>query len=390
METSENSIFKKSAAAAVVVGDGLHAAAYAGIQRPIDALKQTAQHILKVDLPNTNFINAPREVSPNSASGIAEAVGTAAGMLPWIYASHKIVGSVASGLERNADKALTSKSLGIIRAGLTGATYTTLFKPVDNNGNYFAEKAEDAGIAFTTFASGAGINNALRARFGTFETRATRLTFSSSVGAVSGIGAGVVNAELNNLTGHEHVNPLRTGLEYGILGGVLGARLAGEFKETGKQSMSMDEPVERNILGIKPETLSKQLDAVRTQYGENSVEHADHLIRIGDAHMTQGSIANPEAQAHYERALKIFTDTNQSNAMIAKAYDKLANVKESSGDTRGAAADLAKAIEHWQTDSTNADFVQSNYFARRLDDLRRLQNVNTVRYGHPRVLEEEH
>ena len=234
MDTPEKQTLKKSTAAEAAV-DGLHAAAYEGIQRPIDAIKQSAHHLLGIDLPNAQFIDAPPKVAQSSAAGIAETIGAGIGMVPWVYASHKIAGSIAPHLGLDAEKLLTSKSLNIARAGLTGATFSTLFKPVDeSHGNFFLEKTEDAGISFTTFAAGAGVSRALAPRLGILETKAARIAASSSIGAISGVGAGAVNAELNNLTGHEHVSPLRTGLEYGALGSILGANSSGEFKQIGK------------------------------------------------------------------------------------------------------------------------------------------------------------
>jgi len=388
METTENLKFDKTKTAEAVV-DGLQAAAYTGIQRPYEAIKQASHNIFHVDLPDSHIVQAPPKVSDNSAAGVAESIGTAVGMMPWIYASHKIVGSFASELGFSAEKALMSKSLSITRAGFTGATYSALFQPAQGKGNYFEEKAQDAGIAFATFATGAGINAAVKPLFGTFETRAANVGLSSSIGAISGVGAGVVNAELNNLSGREHVSPLRAGIEFGILGGAFGAKLAGETKTIGKQEMSSNELDERDIFGERPEKLLTNLDAIKSRYGENSPEHADYLIRIGDAHMTQGSLSNPSAQASYEQALKIFSDSGQSNAQMGKVYDKLANVKESSDDTRGAVADLARAIELWQTDQTNPDFVKSDYFVRREQDLRRLQGVNQIRFGRSSAMEQE-
>ena len=152
--------------------------------------------------------------------------------------------------------------------------------------------------------------------------------------------------------------------------------------------MSFDEPGDSNIFGENPQKLISRLDAVKSAHGENSVEHADYLMRIGDAHMTQGSLANPAAQANYEQALKICTDTNQSDAMLGKAYDKLAIVKESSGDTRGAASDLGKALEHWHKEPVSPDLSKSSYLVRRQEDLQRLERVNKVKYGRQPTPEE--
>jgi hypothetical protein len=153
--------------------------------------------------------------------------------------------------------------------------------------------------------------------------------------------------------------------------------------------MSSGEIDSRDIFGERPERLITALEAIKSRYGENSVEHADYLIKIGDAHMTQGSLSNPAAQANYEQALRIFSELGASNAHLGRVYDKLSNVKESSDDTRGAAADLTRAIALWQTDQANPEFALSDYFVRRQEDLQRLQRVNQLRYGRSSATEQK-
>jgi hypothetical protein len=388
MDTNE--YHKLDAAKTVeVLTDGLRAAAYAGIQKPYEALKQASYNILQVNLPDSQIVEAPPVVPINSAAGVAESIGTVVGMSPWLYASHKIVVGVAADLGFSAERMMLSKSLSIARVGATGATFSTLFQPTEGKGNYFAEKAEDAGIAFATFATGAGLHSTIKPIVGTFGSRAINIGLSSTIGAISGGSAGVVNAELNNLSDREHVNPWKTGLEFGVLGAAVGSKLAlvRESKMIGKEKMFSNRPDQfstegdaEDVFGERPQKLMANLEAVKSQYGENSPEHADYQMRIGDAHMRQGSLSNPEAQASYEQALKIISDNGQSNEEMGRIYDKLANVKESSDNPCGAATDLARAIEFWQKGQTTTDSTQTDYIAGRQDDLRRLQNVINVRY----------
>ncbi|CAN5269083.1 hypothetical protein BH10CYA1_BH10CYA1_36570 [soil metagenome] len=130
-----------------------------------------------------------------------------------------------------------------------------------------------------------------------------------------------------------------------------------------------------DAFGPRPNELEQKAEVVKSQHGEGSFEYASALVRLGDAHMTQGSLANPRAQACYEHALRIVGADGASNAEAAYVFDKLANVRQSSGDTAGAATDLEKAIEIWKALDAGSRFVTDNHIERRAEDLVRLQRV---------------
>ncbi|MDQ6622976.1 MAG: hypothetical protein M3Y86_05760 [Verrucomicrobiota bacterium] len=124
--------------------------------------------------------------------------------------------------------------------------------------------------------------------------------------------------------------------------------------------------------------------------GENSAEYAAVLVQLGDAHMVQGALSNPRAQLAYERALEIFAAEGEESAETAWLDDKLANVKQSSGDSAGAEADLAKAVEFWRGHpqaGTVAPAVSERYLARREEDLERLIRLNEFQNRKPPPLE---
>ena len=130
-----------------------------------------------------------------------------------------------------------------------------------------------------------------------------------------------------------------------------------------------------DIFGPRPNELLQKAQEVKARHGETSFEYASALVRLGDAHMVQGKLANPQAQECYEQALKILSAEGESTAETAFVFDKLANVRQSSGDTAGAATDLAKAIEIWKTLDANSRFVTDHHVERRVEDLTRLQRV---------------
>ena len=127
-----------------------------------------------------------------------------------------------------------------------------------------------------------------------------------------------------------------------------------------------------------PEKLTKKLAATRERCGEMSVEYVSLLVQLGDAHMVQGRLSNPHAQASYEAALQILLLRGEESPEVAWLYDKLANVKESSGDIAGARADLEKALTFWKNHppaNAIAPAVAENHIARREEDFERLTRV---------------
>ena len=410
---------------AVAVADGFQSAVYTGLQQPYDSVRQLAKNIVHVNLPEANLVCAPSQAKTGSLAWFADSVGGAAGMIPWVVASHKMVrmGTSFAGL---SELAAGAGRMGVAEAGLTGATYSTLFQPVQNNGNFFANKAVDAGISFATFAGGTAVNNTLRPMFGGMSSELSSRAANIGAASLSGFGAGVINAEFANLMGKPHQDALLSGLKFGIAGGAFGAAAGGraaaeteitmpkpvsempteaispsiavpeiarnaitELKSPGAQTYRGERPVSnlfdnsesprapsKDIFGPRPEVLEQSLPEIKSRFGENSKEHASALVQIGDAHMVQGLLSNPKAQVNYEQALQIFKAQNDSSPQTAWVLDKLASVKQSSGDTAGAAADLAKALEIWKSNGPdNSNYANENHILRRTEDLTNLQKL---------------
>ncbi|MBS1954147.1 MAG: hypothetical protein JST89_08175 [Cyanobacteria bacterium SZAS-4] len=373
--------------------DGLQAALYTGIQQPYDSVRQIAGAV-HIDLPELNIAAAPAETRTGSTAWFAETIGGAIGMLPLIVASHKMVRAGSSFTRLSTETSvLTASGMGIKEAGLTGATYSTLFQPVQNDGNFMLEKAKNAGIGFGTFAVGAGLNNALRPLFGSFSSGLSNRLMTVGTASLSAFGAGVVDAEANNLAGNPHQDALETGMKFAVMGGVIGATsknyLASEAKSVPKNSdiffgeRPAPRPTTGDFFGPRTSEIEKSLNEVKSRYGENSQEVASTLVQLGDAHMVQGRLSNPNAKASYEQALGIFNRFGEETPQTAWVYDKLANVKQSSGDTVGAANDLAKAEKIWRANSKNPNIPDENYINRRTEDLARMQVLNNFNNRRP-------
>jgi tetratricopeptide (TPR) repeat protein len=139
-----------------------------------------------------------------------------------------------------------------------------------------------------------------------------------------------------------------------------------------------------------PEKLTTKLAATRERWGEMSIEYVSLLVQIGDAHMVQGRLSNPQAQASYESALKILQETDGETSPIAWVYDKLANVKQSSGDSFGAEVDLEKALSLWKENGpgkASGERARENHLARRAEDLENLKRLNAFKKRKPPEIE---
>ncbi len=409
------------------VSDGFQAAVYTGLQQPYDSIRQIASKV-HIDLPEAHLASAPMEAKTGSAAWIAESIGGAAGMIPWIIASHKIVrtGSSLAGFSSET-AALTASGFGMKEAGMTGAVYSTLFQPVQDNGNFLLNKAKDAGIGFSTFAAGAGVSNIVRPMFGTFTSELANRAVTAGTGSLSAFGAGVINAEAGNVLGKPHQDALQTGLKFAFVGGIFGAAsksnlvnesdrapakenfgrvnaMSQQLGNTGDPSIISplgertsssffgDRPTptptrSNDMFGPRPEVIEQSLREVKSRYGENSQEHASTLVQLGDAHMVQGKLANPDAQASYEQALQIFRGFGEETPQTAWVYDKLANVKQSSGDTVGAATDLSKALSIWKANSDGQGVPNESHITRRMEDLARMEVLNQYMNRKPVELE---
>ena len=136
----------------------------------------------------------------------------------------------------------------------------------------------------------------------------------------------------------------------------------------------------------------EQLPAIEARFGKGSFEYVALLVQLGDAHMVQGRLSNPQAQASYAAGLAILQAQEGERAETAWLYDKLANVKNSSGDSFGAQADLEKAVSFWK-DHAPANAIApvsgEDYVARREEDLQRLRKLNEFKNRKPPSLTDD-
>jgi hypothetical protein len=133
------------------------------------------------------------------------------------------------------------------------------------------------------------------------------------------------------------------------------------------------------MFGPPVEKLIAQLPAISARFGEKSPQYATLSVQIGDAHMVQGLLSNPQAQRSYEAALEILQTMEDVRPEIAWVHDKLACVKQSSGDSFGAQADLEKAVSFWRENppaNRLGPVALQDHVARREEDLERLVKLN--------------
>lgn len=125
----------------------LHGTAYTAVQKPIDGLTQLANHIKPGLLPHLQLVDAAKEQSVPESAG--ELVGTVVDFI----ILQKLLGKAAPGLF--GAKAATPMWL---KMGATGAAYESMM-PVQENGNYFLDKARNVAISAGTFAAMGAISD---------------------------------------------------------------------------------------------------------------------------------------------------------------------------------------------------------------------------------------
>ncbi len=146
---SDNSVDAK------LLSDFWRSAVKSGVENPYNALAQLANHATGKDsVHEVHLTEAPRPVhSGFSVRGITESAGSIAGMLPTFWLTNKAVGGMA-GLFKTAETAesvslvgglsVNTRKFALGQAALTGAAYSGLLTPTDNQHNFWSSRAANA------------------------------------------------------------------------------------------------------------------------------------------------------------------------------------------------------------------------------------------------------
>lgn len=179
---------------------------YTLIQAPATSLVQLYDHATgqgESHAKSVHWLDAPQQADMGSADWWGNlAGGTAASMLHFGLL-HRLLGTgAAAGLERQTNYGLRAAMPYIGKSVATGAAFSTLFTPVDDNlkgGDFWLAKAGNAGVSGATF----GVLTA-----GAIGLRSTGNRFLMNdvvANSLSGLPAGWVDADLRSYlaTGHK-------------------------------------------------------------------------------------------------------------------------------------------------------------------------------------------
>lgn len=191
------------------VGDLLHAAAYSGLQKPLDGAAQLVRHITSSD------VKAPQVVSKLDHENEWTQAGSMVGAVADFYVLSKGVGA-----GRNLALGRAT-SVPVMEAGATGATFELMMPTADHD--FATSKLRNMAVGFGTFATMDGVASKLR---GTTLVGNPETFFGSvKIGGVSGLAGGFAHSILHDgLRGElpTHYNVGKDMVQFGAFGAMFG------------------------------------------------------------------------------------------------------------------------------------------------------------------------
>lgn len=197
------------------------ATAHTLVQRPLDAIAQTADQILgSSTLPIVQLIEQPKAEEFGTANWIAQQAGTAVGALPYLLTVHSALRNslaprilstdtqhlLQAGSRLGATGRRQTAQLEMSAAAATGFTYSGLLSPVDSQQassteSFLKAKAINGGIGAGTFAIMTGSMLGIKSAASHLSAGSTRNFLSSdiTVGTMSGVPAGIFGTQADSL-----------------------------------------------------------------------------------------------------------------------------------------------------------------------------------------------
>lgn len=157
--------------------------ATSGIEKPVNAVLDIADHVTGSNLPKLDIVDDP---TGGIASTLGSIAGTTADIALLSYGTGKAMNALGvpgAGL-----------GYGTMRLGVTGAVYGSVFQPSASSEHFWADRAKNGMIEGTTWATIGAVSGGLVGH-GVFRPEGMRsLTGSILLGATSGAAGGVVHA----------------------------------------------------------------------------------------------------------------------------------------------------------------------------------------------------
>jgi diguanylate cyclase (GGDEF)-like protein len=199
----------KDVSAGEGVADLLHAAAYSGLQKPIDGIVQLANHVTSSEM------KAPEVVSKLDHENTWTQAGSIAGAVGDFYLLSKGVGV---GRQQFLGRAA---SVPLLEAGATGAMYELVTPTGDKD--FATNKLRNMAVGFGTFATMDGAATKLRGM--SWVGNADGFLGSIKVGGLSGVAGGVAHSVLDSSLRGELPNYYDVGkdmAQFGTFGAMFG------------------------------------------------------------------------------------------------------------------------------------------------------------------------
>ncbi|MDZ4833110.1 MAG: hypothetical protein SGJ27_04845 [Candidatus Melainabacteria bacterium] len=203
-----------------LLGEGLYSAAYQGVQSPLISLGQIGDKLLSSDDKKTQIADALTYLAPPEVEEFgtqrwhAQMIGGGAGMILPFFATKSALST--SGLSFAAkteatvfasSKLASTANAGLIADGaMTGFTYDFFLRPVEakDNGRFWTARTEHGVAGAATFgtltAGSVGLRHASRSMAASLveSPKVARVAYDAAMGALPGIPAGIVNAEVSS------------------------------------------------------------------------------------------------------------------------------------------------------------------------------------------------
>lgn len=197
---------------------------YSAVQAPIDGVTQLVDYKLKTNfLPKLQFFESPGSQEIGSAGWNGQMIGSTLGAASQMAVLHKFIGpGAATRLELSSSYAMGTAALPALgKAALAGAVFGGVFQPVGKQEEFLSARVRNATAGSLTAIVLTGSSIAIK-------SSGQKLLRNDAVaGALSGVPAGIVNAEAHSLmtegrlaTKNEIKNSVAT---LAVSGGLMGA-----------------------------------------------------------------------------------------------------------------------------------------------------------------------
>ncbi|MBI4532830.1 MAG: GGDEF domain-containing protein [Candidatus Melainabacteria bacterium] len=206
----------------------------AGVQSPWNGVTQLVEHVVHADiLPELHLVEPSQQADIGTSDWFGQVLGGGVGMAASYFMVKKCAGRLMGGRAMagaaTREAMLISPGTLVAHEARAGALYSLVFTPVQaGEGNFNSARFRHAITGGLTFGTMAHTNVKLASSLALSERTLAKSIIGSTpvAGLISGVPAGIVNAESNSLlSGRGFASASEVGraaLEFSFVGGTLG------------------------------------------------------------------------------------------------------------------------------------------------------------------------